>query len=103
LNTEQQSEKPKRSLEDRVRGAAQQLIQPEREWRSFHSSAWRLVTLNARPVNSGVGPLRIHTSVELNVTKQTKTMRTLNAQIERAAQQLIPPDRNELAFHRELE
>src|SRR5207253_1161787 len=33
------------------------------------------------PVNSSVGPLRIHKTVELNVTKQTKLMRTLNGGI----------------------
>src|SRR5207253_5294719 len=45
------------------------------------SSTWMPFDDTSRPVNSSVEPLRIHKTVELNVTKKTKLMRTLNGGI----------------------
>jgi hypothetical protein len=46
-----------------------------------------------------LGTLRIHKTVELNVMEQARRNCCLNVLIERAAQQLIEPDRPQLAFH----
>jgi hypothetical protein len=51
------------------------------------------------PVNSSVGHASHTKTDELKVTKQGEGIRKLNAHVQRAAQQLIQRERNELTCH----
>ena len=57
--------------------------------------------IDFRQVNSGVRRLRIQIEVMLNQS-QRKINSTAEAHVASAAEQLIAPDRNELASYREL-
>jgi hypothetical protein len=53
----------------------------------------------SRPVNSGVGPLRIHKTVEMNGIEIIEQVLRLNHATKGAAQQFIEPEPMELDSH----
>ncbi len=82
--------------------AAYQLIRPEREEPGFHPrdlNAWSVVSAPGQFERSAAAPSN-GSDVESKV--RAKTESTVNAHVVSAAEQLIRPDRNELASHREL-